>query len=155
MANPIPAPAGTIQCETCHNDATAAMTSVKFPQTYVPEEGDDPVNVDLTGLGPEARCMVCHQGRASQSTVDATIARFGEDLDPDAVPAPIKNDAGDDVNLGFVNIHYYPAGATLYGTEVKGGYEYDGKTYDPKFRHVEGIETCIGCHDHAQPGSAR
>jgi osmotically-inducible protein OsmY len=146
VSAPIPAPAGTIQCVACHNEATATMTSVKFPQTYVPEEGGDPVNVEVTGLGPEARCMVCHQGRASTSTVNASIARFGEDVDPDAVPAPVTNDAGDEVSLGFTNIHYYPAGATLYGTQVKGGYEYDGQSYDGKFRHVEGIDTCVGCH---------
>ena len=143
----IPAPAGTIQCVTCHNEATATLTSVKFPQTYVPEEGGDPVNVELTGLGPEARCMVCHQGRASTSTVNDSLARFGEDLDPDAVPAPVTDSSGNEVSLGFINIHYFPAGATLYGTEVKGGYQYEGKTYDGKFRHVEGIETCVGCHD--------
>ncbi len=147
VAAAIPAPAGTIQCVACHNEATATLTSVKFPQKEVPEEGGDPVNVVLTGLGPEARCMVCHQGRASKSSVDGSIARFGEEVDPDAVPAPIKDDQGNDVKLGFINIHYYPAGATLYGTQVKGGYEYDGKMYDGKFRHVEGIETCLGCHN--------
>ena len=91
--------------------------------------------------------MVCHQGRASKSTVDATLAKYGENLDPDAVPAAIKNDQGNDQPLGFINIHYFPAGATLYGTQVKGGYEYDGQTYDAKFRHTEGIETCIACHN--------
>ncbi len=143
----IPAPAGTIQCAACHNEATATMSSVAFPQKEVKEEGKDPEPVVLTGLGPEARCMVCHQGRASKSSVDASIARFGEEVDPDAVPAPIKDQNGNDVKLGFINIHYYPAAATLYGSQVKGGYEYDGKTYDWKFRHVEGIETCVGCHN--------
>jgi hypothetical protein len=143
----IPAPAGTIQCVTCHNEAAASLTSVKFPQTYVPEGATEPVNVVISGLGPEARCMVCHQGRASKSSVDNQVAKFGENVDPDAVPAPIKDAQGNDVKLGFINIHYFPAGATLYGTEAKGGYEYDGKSYDYKFRHVEGIDTCIGCHD--------
>ncbi len=147
VAEPIPAPAGTIQCIACHNEDTATMTSVKFPQTYVPEEGGDPVNVEVTGLGAEARCMVCHQGRASTSTVDNRLAQFGEDLDPDAVPAPVTDSQGNEVKLGFINIHYYPAGATLYGTQVKGGYEYEGKMYDGKFRHVEGLDNCIGCHD--------
>ena len=66
---------------------------------------------------------------------------------PDAVVAPIKDDKGNDVNFGFRNIHYYAAAATLYGTEVKGGYEYEGKLYDAKFDHVEGRDTCVGCHD--------
>lgn len=147
IANPIPAPAGTIQCVACHSDAASMLDSVSFPQTFVPEEGGDPVHVTISGLGNEARCMVCHQGRASKSTVDNTLMRYGEDLDPDAVPAAITNDQGQEQTLGFINIHYYPAAATLYGSQVKGGYEYDGKMYDWKFRHVEGIETCIGCHN--------
>ena len=35
-------------------------------------------------------------------------------------------------DLGFTNIHYFAAAATLYGTLAKGGYEYEGKTYDAK-----------------------
>ena len=30
---------------------------------------------------------------------------------------------------------------------AKGGYEYDGNTYDAFFAHVDGYETCIGCHN--------
>jgi hypothetical protein len=91
--------------------------------------------------------MVCHQGRESKVSVDAFIAQFGEDIDPDSVPAPIKNDQGNEVKLGFRNIHYFAAAATLYGTMVKGGYEYDGKTYDAKNQHVAGYDSCAGCHD--------
>jgi hypothetical protein len=68
-------------------------------------------------------------------------------VDPDTVPAPTTDKDGNEVKLGFTNIHYFPAAATVYGTQVKGGYEYEGQTYDWKFRHVEGIETCVGCHD--------
>ncbi len=67
--------------------------------------------------------------------------------DVDAVVAPIKDDKGNDVTFGFRNIHYYAAAATLYGTQVKGGYEYEGKIYDAKHMHVDGYDTCIGCHD--------
>ena len=31
--------------------------------------------------------------------------------------------------LRFLNVHYFAAGATLFGTEAKGAYEYNGKTY--------------------------
>ncbi len=131
----VKAPAGTIQCVACHNAATATLDSVTFPS-----------GLEVTGVGPTARCMVCHQGRESKVSVDNRLADYSA-TDPDAVPAPIKNDAGNDVPLGFLNIHYYAAGATLYGTQAKGGYEYDGKVYDGKFRHVEGIDTCVGCHN--------
>jgi hypothetical protein len=130
-----PAPIGTtINCTACHNEAAAKLTSVTFPSGAV-----------INNLGPEARCMVCHQGRASKVQVDAKIETF-KATDMDAVVAPIKN--GDTVtNFGFVNVHYFAAAATLYGTEVKGGYEYDGKTYDAKNDHVEGYSTCVGCHN--------
>jgi hypothetical protein len=87
-------------------------------------------------LGNEARCMTCHQGRASGKDVDATIAKAGAtDLD---APNPM---------LRFTNIHYYPAAATLYASRVGGGYQYAGQVYDARFRHVPGFDSCIGCHD--------
>jgi hypothetical protein len=102
------------------------MTSVTFPS-----------GVTVEGLGAEARCMQCHQGRASVVQVDEAIEGVGltEDVD-----TPSEE-------LGFVNIHYYAAAPTLYGTITKGGYEYPGKSYDFKNDHVEGYDTCIGCHD--------
>ena len=124
-----------IQCVACHNDVTISLTSVTFPS-----------GIEITNLGDASRCMVCHQGRESKVSVDAQIEQF-KVTDVDAVVAPIKNDQGNDVNFGFRNIHYFAAAATLYGTEVKGGYEYEGKTYDAKFRHVEGVDSCIGCHN--------
>ncbi len=50
-------------------------------------------------------------------------------------------------DLGFRNIHYFAAAATQYGTQAKGGYEYDGNSYDIKFYHVDGFNTCNTCHD--------
>jgi hypothetical protein len=82
--------------------------------------------------------MQCHQGRASKVHVDQKIEELG------------LTEADDDTtneDLGFTNIHYYAAAATKYGTLAKGGYEYDGMTYDGNFNHVEGYNTCIGCHD--------
>ncbi len=94
-----------------------------------------PSGIELTGLGAEARCMQCHQGRESKVSVDADIEAAG--VDDDTVSE----------DLGFANIHYYAAAATKYGTEAKGGYEYDGNTYDAFFVHVEGYEACQDCHD--------
>lgn len=124
-----------IDCVSCHNAASSAYTSVTFPSGAV-----------ISGLGREALCMTCHQGRESKVSVDAQIERFKvEDLD--AVVAPIKDDAGNDVRFGFRNIHYYAAAATLYGSQVHGGYEYEGMAYDWKFEHIDGYSTCIDCHD--------
>ena len=119
----VPADMG-ITCVTCHNDVTLSMTSVLMPS-----------GIELTGLGDESRCMQCHQGRSSSFTVAAAIEEAG---------------VGDDEvseDLGFINIHYYAAAATKYGTVAKGGYEYEGKSYDGFFAHVDGYTNCIGCHD--------
>lgn len=113
-----------VTCEACHNDATMTLTSVVMPS-----------GVEITGLGDEARCMQCHQGRASKVSVDASIEAAG---------------VGDDepsADLRFINIHYYAAAATKYGNIAQGGYQYEGKVYDANFAHVEGYTTCIGCHD--------
>ncbi len=116
------APGTVITCTTCHNAATAAMDSVVMPS-----------GAEITGLGAEARCMQCHQGRESMVSVNASI----EGLELDAVSADLR----------FRNIHYFAAAATKYGTLAKGGYEYEGKTYDGFFQHVAGYSTCVDCHD--------
>ena len=121
-----PAPVGsTVECQTCHNATTATLASVTFPS-----------GVTVDGLGPEARCMTCHQGRASTDAVNEAIA---------LAAAPTDDTPSD--KLGFLNIHYYAAGATLYAGRVRGGYQYPGEVYDWRFRHVDGLDTCVGCHD--------
>ena len=131
------APIGTvIECEACHNDAASALDQVTFPS-----------GATLTDLGSEARCMTCHQGRESTDSVNERIAQAAQaaaggaggapPLDPDVVSA----------DLGFRNIHYAPAGATLNGGAVRGGYQYDGQSYDRRFRHVPGYDSCVECHD--------
>jgi hypothetical protein len=132
----VPAPAGVIVCVTCHNDKAEALTSVTFPSGKVVQTSEE----------GEAICMTCHQGRESKVSVDKQIANFNA-TDPDKVPAPIKDANGKDQAFGFLNVHYFAAGATLYGSQAEMGYEYPGKSYDPKFRHVEGMDTCTACHD--------
>ena len=123
-----------VQCVACHNAGTISKTTVMFPS-----------GVEITS-GDDVRCMECHQGRESKVSVDAQIEKFAV-TDMDAVVAPIKDDQGNDVRFGFRNVHYYAAAATLYGGMVHGGYEYEGLTYDAKNDHVEGYNTCSGCHD--------
>jgi len=121
-----PAPTGAvIGCTTCHNPAADALSSVTFPS-----------GATVTGLGGEARCMTCHQGRSSGPSVDAAIAAAAPATDDTASAA-----------LTFQNIHYFPAAATLFAGVAKGGYQYPGQVYDVRFRHVDGKDTCIGCHD--------
>lgn len=120
------APIGeVISCQACHSETTQAMTSVSFPS-----------GAEITGLGPEARCMQCHQGRAAGISVDESITNAGL-TDDDTVSE----------DLGFTNIHYYAAAVSRYGAQVRGGYEYPGQSYDVLFEHVEGVQACTDCHN--------
>jgi hypothetical protein len=114
-----------ITCITCHNSATAAMDTVTFPSGAV-----------ISGLGAEARCMQCHQGRESTTSVNAAIE----------AAAPADDDTLTE-GLGFKNVHYFAAGATLFGGEAMGGYQFEGKEYIGKFDHAETINGCADCHD--------
>jgi hypothetical protein len=136
VAKGIPAPAGTLECETCHNATASELVSVTFPSGKVVTTGEE----------GEALCMTCHQGRESKVSVDKQINDTFKVTDVDAVVPPVVTN-GVTSTFGFRNIHYFAAGATLYGSQAQGGYEYDGKVYDPKFRHVEGMDTCVACHD--------
>lgn len=122
-----PAPLGSVvNCDACHNSATASLTSVTFPS-----------GVEIGNLGDSSRCMICHQGRASGLTVDNSIEELGLSDSPNEVSE----------ELGFINIHYYAAAASLYGSAVHGGYEFEGMRYHGRTVHVEGVNTCASCHD--------
>ncbi len=139
-----PAPVNTvIDCVACHNTGTISKTSVTFPS-----------GITLTGLGDESRCMECHQGRESVFSVNKQITDTFKldpikDLDTVVKPVVSKDSAGKTVTstFGFRNVHYFAAAATQYGTLVKGGYEYDGQSYDGKFQHPAPFNTCNGCHN--------
>lgn len=250
-----PAPIGTtVECDACHNDKTLALTSVTFPS-----------GLTVSGLGKEARCMVCHQGRESTLSLEAaintaavttkitndetaatgilgtdvkivagttftdtgagfitaigtvdnpstyflTMAALSTDLNGTAGVISTKNigmfqitaATADTVTLAtamvaetpavgksfqykvvkvsspdtsvaalnFLNVHYFAAGASLYGRQAAGAYEYVDPTlpqagagvvldtflptltqrngYDIKFTHVASKDTCIQCHD--------
>ena len=116
-----PAPVGTtVECDACHNEAAEARQSVIMPSA-----------LEISGLGREANCMDCHQGRASSIQVSAAIA----DQPRDTV----------NTELRLPNLHSNPAAATLYGTEAKGGAEYSQAAYKSRFYHNG--DTCATCHD--------
>ncbi len=115
---------GVIECTACHNATADNVDHVVFPS-----------GVRIDNLGGEARCMTCHQGRASTDSVDAQIA--SANVDDDVIST----------SLHFDNIHNYAAGATLLAGQVRGGYQYEGETYDWRFRHAPEMEHCDDCHD--------
>lgn len=112
----------TIDCVACHSQAATDLEKITFPSGEV-----------VTETNASAICMVCHQGRESGDSVKAAIAG-GDD---DAVNG----------DLGFLNVHYRAAAATLFGGTVRGGYQYEGKTYAARFAHVPDFNTCTTCHD--------
>lgn len=114
-----------VTCAACHDAKATALTAVTFPSA-----------VEVTGLGAEARCMICHQGRESTVSVDAMIATAAATTD-DTISA----------SLSFKNVHYFPAGATQFAGIAKGAYQYAGKVYDVKFAHAPGYSSCNQCHD--------
>ncbi len=118
---------GAFTCSVCHTGEEGGAlreftAGVRFPS-----------GVTVTDAGKEAVCLNCHQGRTSYKDIDTAVAGKPADT-PDS-------------RIRFSNIHYHVAAASLYGTKVKGGYEYAGNTYDQKFSHVAGYNGCTDCHN--------
>ncbi|KPP85920.1 MAG: Formate-dependent nitrite reductase, periplasmic cytochrome c552 subunit [Rhodobacteraceae bacterium HLUCCO07] len=111
-----------IGCASCHSEAAHDLDEVTFPSGET-----------LTGLGPDATCAVCHQGRHSGDDVAAAT----EGLDADTVSS----------DLGFLNIHYGIASAVMGGADLRGGYHYPDQNYAGTFEHVPSADTCADCHD--------
>lgn len=111
-----------IGCAACHTDTAHALDSVTFPS-----------GVTVAGLGADAVCTVCHQGRLSGADVTAATTGLAEDT-PSA-------------DLGFLNIHYGIAAAVTGGSDVGGGFHYPGQSYAGRFSHVPGADSCTACHD--------
>jgi hypothetical protein len=127
-------PSNGFWCSTCHDLANFpnryAIDSVTFPSKKVVSFGE----------GSDGNlCLTCHQGRESKGSVDAVIKASG--LGDDEVMTTEKR-------LNFRNVHYFAAGATLFGTEAQVAYEYDGQTYAGVHPHVAKAQfTCVSCHD--------
>ena len=123
-------PSQSLECSTCHdwnNDFDLyAIDEVTFPSGAVVSFGEG----DENNL-----CMTCHQGRESTVSVNNAIARAGVGVDEVAT------------SLTFRNVHYFAAGATLFGTEAKGAYEFAEQEYNGRFLHVEEAQVCSDCHE--------
>ena len=91
----------------------------------------EPAELDI-GNPDSNLCLNCHQGRASSTSVSRSIADLALDEPSDS--------------LRFLNVHYFAAGATLFGTEAKGAYEFDGKEYLGRNEHVSAYAGCTDCH---------
>jgi hypothetical protein len=124
---PAPHVKNAYACTNCHADLLTyerhAVAKVSFPSGVTVDSGDNNSNL----------CMTCHQGRESPASVNKVIAGIAPDTPDPKIP--------------FVHVHYFPAGATLFGSDAKVAYEYPGKAYAGRFNHVPGMNTCTACHD--------
>ena len=126
-------------CTTCHNEESFpdryAVKSVVFPSgatvSLGGKDADGNFIVDDSNL-----CISCHHGRESTTSVNNALK--GKEVD--TVDAKIR----------FKNIHYFAAGATLFGNDVKGAYQYEGKEYVGQNMHADEkgkLNKCKDCHD--------
>jgi hypothetical protein len=126
-------PADSMECSTCHSDVAnisegelTIVNEVTFPSGNVISFGEEePANL----------CINCHQGRESNTSIQSHINSAG--VEDDVVSEDLR----------FRNPHYFAAGATLFGSEAEGGYQYEGMEYSGRFEHARRTDTCIGCHD--------
>lgn len=123
-------PSNSFKCSTCHDNVSKftvyASESVTFPSGAKLAFGKrDKDNI----------CLNCHQGRESTVSVSNAIKASG------ATPDQVSE------KLSFRNVHYFAAGASLFGDDAKGAYQYDGKQYSARFDHDKDFQTCNDCHD--------
>jgi len=120
--------ANGLNCATCHNDLTTftryESTGATFPSGATVTFGEEE-DANL--------CINCHQGRSSTVSVNSAVGGTGDDEVSD--------------RLRFINIHYFAAGATLFGNEVQGAYQYEGNEYLGRNEHVGEFDTCTECHN--------
>jgi hypothetical protein len=118
--------ANGLNCATCHSDLSE-FTIYEVEQVTFPSGatvGFEDVSSNL--------CINCHQGRESTVSVDRAI---GDSPDDEVAEG-----------LSFRNVHYFAAGATLFGSEVQGAYQYEGQEYAGHNEHVPGFDSCVECH---------
>lgn len=121
IAHPVPL-GGVVDCGTCHDGDAMALAAVAFPS-----------GIEIENPGSTGTCLTCHQGRQSGLAVERAVSGMDDNtVNPE---------------LAFINIHYANAAATLYGSEVRGGYEYPGRDYMGRFTHIPPFSTCVDCHD--------
>jgi hypothetical protein len=113
-----------VACVACHNRVSGNLEEITFPSKMTVERFED-----------DARCMDCHQGRASGNSVRDMIAKVGVGMDES------------NADVKFVNVHYSAAAATRFGSEAGGGFEYDGKDYNGLQFHDDFATQCNDCHN--------
>ncbi len=154
-ADPAVLPLG-LDCSACHSGPMGDTTWSDLGTYPALEDVLFPSGATQDLDGNSNMCITCHQGRESTVQVDEDIAACPVDnpmCDADCTPMAGAGGAGGASGcegLGFLNIHYYAAGATFFGTDVQGGYEYAANTYVGQNMypdHPGGLyNDCMECH---------
>lgn len=120
-----PADKNFLGCHACHDSASSpANKHVRQIASFTFSSG-----LSVTTGGNSKVCFKCHGGRKSKADVDAAVPSGGF--------------------YSFVDPHFLPTAAVLYGPLARGGYEYAGKTYLNNQFHIGA--SCAGCHMAAAP----
>ncbi len=125
-------PTLSLECATCHVD----VDNIADGELYIVDEVEFPSGqvVSFGEEEPANLCINCHQGRDSGTAIASFIDSAG---------------VGDDEvseSLRFRNPHYFAAGATMFGSDAVGAYQYDGMEYTGQYPHARRVDTCVGCH---------
>ena len=115
-----------LACETCHSPSAGG--GVPVGAARIPDAVTFPSGAVQDLNNTSNICMTCHQGRESGQSIDDAIA---------------NNPTGP---YSFINVHYFPAAATFFGSGVNGGYEFTGMIYDGQWSHTSSRADCEGCH---------
>ncbi|MHC5009489.1 MAG: chitobiase/beta-hexosaminidase C-terminal domain-containing protein [Planctomycetota bacterium] len=137
-------PLSTVGCYACHTSPNLYANDMTRWEDLGTNPALEPVTFPsgetATLNGNSNVCMACHSGRESGFSVAAAT-------DNGVVQVPI-----DYTSYDFINIHYYAAAATYFGTDVHGAYQYrsDGsyRGQNPFTAHMGagGPVTCVDCH---------
>jgi len=126
-------------CSTCHDTANfpnrLTIASVTFPSGKTASLGGK--DADGKFVADDSNiCISCHQGRESTTSMNNALKG--------------KEDDTVDAKISFKNIHYLGAGATLFGGDVQGAYQYADKQYVGQNMHADpkgAMNKCKDCHD--------
>jgi len=70
----------------------------------------------------------CHQGRSSTASLNARIGKAEDDNVPER-------------KLSFSDVHYFAAGASLFGNDAQVGYQYATSSMSAGNMHAPGFQT--------------
>ena len=125
-AMPQPISSG-LSCTTCHNDTMQFTVFDVSPVVF-------PSGASSEGTSSESNlCTTCHVGVKSGTEISIVVASLENDtVNP---------------SLEFVDVHGAAPGATMYGSEANGGYQYENLSYFGLRNHSSQFGSCTDCHD--------